>query len=325
MQKESVSWVKKYSPIKTSQIQGHVKEVERVLEYVKNYKKQKKRAILLYGQSGNGKTALVHAIANELGYELIEVNASDDRNKEALDLKLGNAINQQSLFFSLGKLILIDEIDGISGFYDRGATTEIVDMIKNSRYPIVMTANDPWDKKFSTIRAACEMLEFGTLPYTSIAKVLERICDAEGIKYDKETLQSFARRAGGDVRGAINDLQAVCEHKKSLTKDDLEMVGQRRQTESVLQSLTKIFKTTDTTVAITAFDDCDIDTDEQFLWLEQNIPAEYEKSGDIYRAFNSLSRADVFRGRIKRYQHWHFLSTINFLLTCGKISKLNVI
>lgn len=83
-----------------------------------------------------------------------------------------------------------------------------------------MTANDPFDKKFSSIRSACEMVEFGTLPYTSIAKILERICEKECIKWDKETLQSFARRAGGDARGAINDLQAACSNSKSLLKDD---------------------------------------------------------------------------------------------------------
>lgn len=95
------------------------------------------------------------------------------------------------------------------------------------------------------------------------------------------------------------------------------MIGQRRQTENVLQSLTKIFKTTDINVAKTAFDECDIDTDEQFLWLEENIPLEYEKSEDIYNAYNYLSKADVFRGRIRRQQNWHFLATINSLLTCG--------
>jgi replication factor C large subunit len=314
---EHLSWVNKYSPRKISDVLGHDKVALLVVNYIKNYKKQKKKALLLYGQSGNGKTSLIHAIANELGYELVEVNASDDRNKEMLNLKVGNAINQQSLFFSDCKIILIDEIDGISGFYDRGATTEIVNMIKKSKFPVIMTANDPWDKKFSAIRSACEMVELPTLHYNSIANILEKICEHEKIKCDKETLQSIARHAGGDARGAINDLQAISAHKKSISKDDLEMVGQRRQTESVLQSLTKIFKTTDSKVAITAFDDCDIDTDEQFLWIEQNIPIEYEKAEDIYRAFNSLSKADVFRGRITRYQHWHFLTTINFLLTCG--------
>lgn len=317
MKKETKLWTLKYEPEKTSEIQGHTKDVETVVNFVKNYKKQKKKALLLYGQSGAGKTSMVHAISKELGFELIEVNASDDRSKAALDSKVGNAILQQSLFMPAGKIILIDEVDGISGFYDRGATTEIVDMIKNSRYPIIMTADDPWDKKFSSIRNACEMVELKTLPYTSILKVLERICEKEKIKYDKEILSAVARRAGGDVRGAINDLQSVAENKKSITKEDLELMGQRRQIESVMQSLMKIFKTTDLKIAIGAFDDSDTDQDEQFLWLEQNIPIEYEKPTDIYYAFDALSRADVFRGRIVRQQHWHFQAIINFLLTCG--------
>jgi replication factor C large subunit len=310
-------WTKKYEPKKISEIQGHQKDIDKILDYIKNYKKQKKKSLLLYGQSGGGKTSAIHAIANELGYELIEVNASDERNKDALDLKIGNSINQKSLFMLLGKIILIDEIDGLSGFYDRGATTEIVSMIKNSKYPIIMTANDPFDKKFSSIRQTSEMIEFNTLSYTSIAKILERICENENIKCEKDILSSLARRAGGDARGAINDLQSISSGKKEIKKEDLEMSGQRNQKESVMQSLMKIFKTTDMNLAVSAFDACNIDQDEQFLWLEQNIPLEYEKTNEIYRAFNFLSKADVFRGRITRQQHWHFQYIINFLLTCG--------
>ena len=53
---------------------------------------------MIYGPSGTGKTCSVYAIANELGHEVVEVNASDMRNAEQINQKVGNAINQQSLF-----------------------------------------------------------------------------------------------------------------------------------------------------------------------------------------------------------------------------------
>ncbi|MFA6088999.1 MAG: replication factor C large subunit [Candidatus Woesearchaeota archaeon] len=313
---DSALWSEKYLPKKISEYIGREKEVEEVLSFIKNYKKQRKKAILLYGPCGSGKTSLIHAISKELGLELIEVNASDDRNKEQLELKVGNAINQQSLF-GTSKLILLDEVDGLSGTYDRGATSQISSLIKLSKYPIVMTGNNIWDKKFSELRTISQMIEFPEYPHATILKILEHICKSEKIHYDVEILKSFARRAGGDVRGAINDLQSICSHDKKLSKDNFETVSDRRHVESVPQALTKIFKTTDCNIAIKAFDDADIDMDEQFLWLEENIPIEYEKPLDIYRAFDALSRADVFRGRIIRQQHWHFLTTINALLTCG--------
>ena len=59
------------------------------------------------------------------------------------------------------------------------------------------------------------------------------------------------------------------------------------------------------------------DADEQILWLEENVPLEYDKPADVARAFDSLSKADVFRRRIRRWQHWRFLVYINALLTGG--------
>ena len=67
----------------------------------------------LWGDSGTGKTATAVALAHELGLELIEVNASDSRNKEAIGSLIGGAVNQGSLF-GTGKLILVDEVDGLS-------------------------------------------------------------------------------------------------------------------------------------------------------------------------------------------------------------------
>jgi len=180
-----------------------------------------------------------------------------------------------------------------------------------------MTANDPWDKKFSTLRKASEMVELNTLAYTSIVKVLQKICESENIEYDIDILKSFARQAGGDLRGSINDLQTICASKKTLEKKDLEMLSERRQTENMPQSLMKIFKTKDLNIAINAFDDSNVDIDKRFIWIENNIPKEYESAGDIYRAFESLSRADVFRGRISRWQYWRFLVYVNFFQTCG--------
>ena len=56
--------------------------------------------------------------------------------------------------------------------------------------------------------------------------------------------------------------------------------------------------------------------DEIFLWVEENIPYEY-KGEDLARAYDTLSIADVFRGRIYRQQHWRFLVYENFLLSAG--------
>ena len=131
------------------------------------------------------------------------------------------------------------------------------------------------------------------------------------------SLKGLARRAGGDARAAINDLQTLVLESKRLTKESLDELSPRDQTETMLNALTQIFKTTDPAIAVKAFDTIQEDQDTCFLWLEENIPKEYEKPEDLARAYDALSRADVFKGRIRRWQHWRFMVYINALYSGG--------
>jgi replication factor C large subunit len=97
--------------------------------------------LVLHGPPGTGKTASVHALARELDLELIEVNASDVRNKASINELLGAALGQQSLFFK-GNVILVDEADGLSGTKDRGGLQAVLALVKEARYPVIITANE---------------------------------------------------------------------------------------------------------------------------------------------------------------------------------------
>src|SRR3990167_3228102 len=199
------SWIIKYEPKSEAEVIGQEKALEQLNLFIQNYKMQKKKAAFLYGPSGCGKTILVKALAKKHNLELIEVNASDYRTKEQIEEKVGNAIKQQSLF-STGKLILIDEIDGLSGVKDRGALTALADLMSTSSFPILCTAFDPYDQKFSGFRGKTQLIACKELSHTDIAKVLETLCKKENISYEDLALKGLARRSGGDLRAAINDL-----------------------------------------------------------------------------------------------------------------------
>ncbi|MEK0337652.1 MAG: AAA family ATPase, partial [Nitrosopumilus sp.] len=121
----------KYQPKKTNEIIGQDTAIKNLKNFVVNFKRQKKNAALLYGPSGVGKTISVHALANELNLEILEVNASDLRNAEQINSLVGSAVAQMSLF-SKGKIILVDEIDGLSGMKDRGGLLAITKLIEKS-------------------------------------------------------------------------------------------------------------------------------------------------------------------------------------------------
>ena len=306
----------KYRPRTPKDIIGQDIAIQKLRNFIANYPKEKKRAALLYGSSGVGKTSSVYTIANETGLEIVEVNASDFRNADQINQKVGNAVRQRSLF-SKGKIILVDEVEGIAGMSDRGGLQAIIKIIEETRYPIVLTAMDPFDNKFSSLRSKSSMIEFVLLDSTSIFEILKKICANEKIKYEDEVLKSLSRRAGGDARAAINDLQTLSNEKKELTKESLGEVSDRQKVESITAALNKIFKTTDLKIASSAFENVDEDLDEQLLWIDENLPKEYTKAEELAAAYDCLSKADVFLGRIRRWQHWRFLVYANALATAG--------
>ncbi|MEM4239641.1 MAG: replication factor C large subunit [Candidatus Woesearchaeota archaeon] len=312
---ESRLWIHHHRPSTLKSV-PQPEGIIKLAQFVNTFSKQKKKAMLLYGPSGTGKSCAVHALARDLNWEIVEVNASDVRNEEQINERLGNALKQRSLFFA-GKLILVDEIDGVSGTDDRGGITALVDLIAKTRFPIIMTAQDPWDKKFSALRSKSVLVEFPSLPADSIVSVLQEICSKEKVMAEQPAVKAIARRSGGDMRSAINDLQLLSEGSGKLTQDSLAVLGERNRLEQIETALVKVFKNSDPLLALGAFDQTDTDIDEIFLWLDHNLAREYENPKDRVRAYDILSRADVFRGRIRRQQHWRFLSHIFELLTAG--------
>jgi len=275
----------------------------------------------LYGPSGVGKTISAHVLANELNLEILEVNASDVRNSEQINSLVGSAVNQQSLF-SRGKIILVDEVDGLSGMKDRGGLLAIIKLIDKSSFPLILTITNPWDYKFNKLRRKVEMIEFPPIDYLSIFNILKNICKNEKIKFEDIVLKGLARRAGNDVRSAINDLQTLTIETNELTKKSLEDLGVRNQQDTILNALFKIFKTKDPKIAIGAFENVKENLDEQLLWMDENLPMEYTNPEDLAKAYDKLSRADVFKRRIRRWQHYRFLIYINALITAGiSVSK----
>jgi replication factor C large subunit len=259
---------------------------------------------LLHGPQGSGKTSMVHALARDLGLELLEVNASDVRNESSIKELLGPALTNRSLFSPAGKLILFDEVDGLSGTNDRGGLGAILALAKETPFPVVMTANDPWDSKFSELRKRSVLIPVRALPYTAILPLLRTVANTEGLEYDDAALQALARRAGGDLRAAITDLQTLGSVVSVAT---VSSVDQRDVKGNILDAVRIVLKTRDPKVARDVLDSLQEDIDEIFLWMDENLPKEYRKPEDLVRGYRTLAEADRFRGRIRRWQHWRFL------------------
>ncbi|MDP7180933.1 MAG: replication factor C large subunit [Candidatus Woesearchaeota archaeon] len=284
--------------------------IKMLKDYLGTYDKQKKRACLLHGPAGTGKTSSVYAVAKELGFEVIEVNSSDVRNKAQIQEVVGQAAFQQSLVAS-SKLLLIDEVDGIAGNADRGGVQALAKIIAATPHPIIMTANKAFDKKLKSLRSKSLMIEYKEIPTTNIKAILQGICQKHGIQHDQVALHTLARTSNGDLRGALQDLASLAE----VSSKHLEGLDARDKEATFNEALTTLFQGKPEQ-AKEAFDKTNEMPDEWMLWIDENMAAQYSIT-EKAAAYECLSKADVYKGRIMRMQHWRFLAYIVELITTG--------
>jgi len=318
-----VTYASKYKPSSMLEYVGQKEAVSQFEKWMKGWKPGNGKALLFYGPPGIGKTALVEAWSAEKKIDIIQLNASDYRSAEDIKNSLGQSAQQQSLF-KRGKIFLIDEIDGLAGQEDRGGVGEIIEVIKTSAHPIILTANDPWNPKLRAVRSYCSMIEFKKLSPWDIVKKLSMIADKEKIEIDRETLQALASRAEGDMRAALNDFEVLANGKRKISIKDFESLGFREREENIFEVLKMIFKTQTALAAKLAINQADKDPEEIFWWIENNITNEFEEPEEIAAAFDALSKADLFRQQVHLRQHWTMKSYMIDMMTAGvSVAKKN--
>ena len=317
-----MNWTEKYRPRSFFEIKGQDEAIAKIKQFVENFNlgkltKTVKKAIVFHGPPGIGKTALAYVIAKETNSEIFELNASDLRNKIKLQEILKPAMEQKSLT-KKNKIILIDEVDGIS-VVDRGGLSELLSLIDLTYYPVIITANDIWDRKLSPLRRKSELIKLKEISYKTIKEIMIEILRKENRFLKIDILTSIAIKAKGDLRAAINDLET-----ESGVEEPKIFVDERNKEVDIFNALKLVFKGSPTNKTLGIFDSVNLSMDEIMLWIEKNIPLEYQGE-ELARAFDLLSKADVFRGRIYKQQYWRFLVYENIFLSYGiSSSKKNV-
>ena len=141
-------------------------------------------------------------MANDLDMELVEFNSSDKRNKDSIETLVWRAASQQTLD-GRPRLILLDEVDGLSGTSDRGGVGAILKVIKDAVHPIVMTANDPNSPRLKDLMKVCQVLNFEIIESNDIEKILKHILSENNVDVSEEALNEIVEGSGGDLRAAI--------------------------------------------------------------------------------------------------------------------------
>jgi len=312
------AWSVKHKPKSLSDVVGNEEAIQRLLGWVKSWDKgvPKRRAAFLYGPPGIGKTVTVEALASDLNMELVERNASDYRTEEAVQ-KFAGLASQSGTLFGKKRLILFDEVDGITGREDRGGVGAITQIAKAALVPIILIANNAYDQRLGSLRYYCEAIEFKKPAVGAVVRHLKRICNREDIEADEAALKFVAQRSEGDVRSAVNDLQALAQGKTTLTYDDVSWLAYRDRKEAIFNILRMVFYGKSADQAKHAVDMADVDPDMLFEWIYENLPHHLRDPYDLANAMNSLATADLYRGRIARTQNWTLTRYVIDFMTAG--------
>ncbi len=313
----SLLWPDKFFPKDLGEFIGNKDIVESVRNWGEQWEEDKQgKPLLFFGATGSGKTCLALLIAEYFNWQLFEMNASDKRTKDIIE-KVAGAAAQGSSFSGKKRLILLDEVDGLHGNSDRGGVAAINKILKASKNPVILTANDVYsNQKMLPFRSSCQMIQFKKINYLTIAKKLRELLEQEKIEFDSEAVKELAQNCAGDFRSALLDAQTLSISGK-IDIDAVKSLGYRERQQDVFKTMGEILKGNSVEEIRQVRFKADIDSRMLFNWIEENIPRHFTKGNDNAAAFERLSKADIFNGRIMRRQHYGFLRYSSEIMTSG--------
>ncbi|KAI4858773.1 P-loop containing nucleoside triphosphate hydrolase protein [Hypoxylon rubiginosum] len=215
---DSLPWVEKYRPVSLSDVSGHQDILATINKFVDS---NRLPHLLLYGPPGTGKTSTVLALARRIyGTEnmrqmVLELNASDDRGIDVVREQIKTFASTKQIFTMGGasrhggmasyKLIILDEADAMTNTAQMALRRIMEKYTANTRFCIIANYTH---KLSPALLSRCTRFRFSPLKENDIRVLVDKVIFEEGVKISGEAAQALVKLSKGDMRRALNVLQA---------------------------------------------------------------------------------------------------------------------
>ena len=313
-------WSEKYRPQKVKEMVGNEEARITFLEWLVNWKNGSK-PVLLVGPPGIGKTTLVKAAVKELGYDMVELNASDVRTKENLQSIIPPLLNNASV---LGRkvLLFLDEVDGISSRGDRGGFATLISLLKEPTVPIVMAANAEVGEQIKELKRVSTMIKFKRIPPRLLVLYLDHVLKSENAKLSVGDKIRLVIASSGDVRTLLNESQSLATagfseslHPVSFSVDIDRAMSSFFSAEKVEDALDILMRSEGfyNDPRFAGYDSEKRRTDKLAALFSSIVTSKVDVDR-LAEMLGALAYADVLVGRMGRTRQWRLLRYVDKIL-----------
>jgi replication factor C large subunit len=320
----TLPWVEKYRPSSLQEIAGNAKAKKELKEWAISWAEDRpeRKAVLIAGPPGTGKTSAAIGLANEMGWDYVELNASDERSEKQL-MRIAapgarsNSFSPFGDYFSVSEgrrhLIILDEADNLHAGKDRGGLSAISKIIEETKQPIILIANDLRDitRRSIVIKKQCKLIQFHPVGENDIISVLRNIAKLEHLDVDEKIIRDIATGCKGDMRAAINDLQSVASNSEG----DI-LIFSRMSTMEPKEGLSVLFKANGIREAREAISNIDEEPGMLNLWLEANLKS-YQTDRTLERSLFALAESSLLSSRAGKFSYYRLWSYAYDLIAIG--------
>ncbi|KAK1596516.1 replication factor C [Colletotrichum navitas] len=221
---DSLPWVEKYRPVSLADVSGHQDILATINKFVDS---NRLPHLLLYGPPGTGKTSTILALARRIyGAEnmrqmVLELNASDDRGIDVVREQIKTFASTKQIF-TLGpsaksggggggggmasyKLIILDEADAMTNTAQMALRRIMEKYTANTRFCIIANYSH---KLSPALLSRCTRFRFSPLKERDIRVLVDKVIEEEHVKVMPEATEALVKLSKGDMRRALNVLQA---------------------------------------------------------------------------------------------------------------------